>query len=1082
MLVGAPGINLVSSQSQDTRRVRTRRTVVAGAVADENTPAAAALHFEEDLATQAARAAEDFSWDLGADAVDSAPDVQVDSGIEMVVRRSKNSDRPLHTWRPFTDEYCSESLHREGRGASKIYRRCAGVTCVDPDRQCPNRVCTGLAEYRCSDSVCFGEVMHCVTCIVAAHASHPTHFIEKWNGNCFVRSRNLLRSLGLRVQLGHPPGVVCAQRKPAAGDFVLYDFTGVHELAVDFCGCVRPRVERRTQLLRACWWPATVLEPNTCATFAVLKQFQILNCLGKLTPYAFVQALERTTNHDGLDRVPDQRKPFMHILRQWREVKRLKCFKRGHLLGGHRETRQGSLALPCRACPHPGWNLPANWKDAPPEFQFIYFLYLAQDSNYRLANRNVSTEEADPIWGDGQGYFARREGADGYKAHIEKYTTEEEISSCSGFQAMFLANMKQVKGLRTTGMGERYCNVDYLLLSLLLGFALLWLVVSYDIACQYYKKFWERVEELPDSMKLHIPRDCVFWKVPNFHLMGHGTPCHCCFSFHFLWGAGKSHGETVEQNWSFSNGAAASTKRMGPGGRHGTLEDIFGFHNFERQLAMHRVLPRRLAEAIDEAKKCKLAHEAFTEGLMSQASNEVAEWRAWVEEWEKVNEHIPGEPCPFEYTETLSTLKDIQLAIATEELIWTEDRVAVEQETTPGTFITEGLAIEKQQRQLETDVKALQHPSATQSLGFVKRRTALLKRIHKFRKMQLVFMPALRCFLTEHQKQMLDGNGEQPAEATRLFMPSEILDDGQRGRACVPGLCEVEAQMRVGEAKEALEVVRNALRTRTKISRFRIRNYTGQGALTRGQGILRQVTIKLHIGKIHYRYARAALGVLRGHGEWEQELQVLREEDVRGLNERSISVEEESQLEQLDELTRSLATPAGISVAAGLAAGEGAHTLSWIWYKAGKPLDENDPKLHEGSTEEEVRLLREEMRRTIAYGETEAGDWESLAEAEVLEDEVAEGETEDGAEAAAAAELSEGCRAYATERALTERVTCAFLRKKWVGILRKADAHLGDGDTEEGGEGETVRVELELGDELEPDDEEALLEREDEED
>ncbi|KAJ7789211.1 hypothetical protein B0H14DRAFT_2289048, partial [Mycena olivaceomarginata] len=158
---------------------------------------------------------------------------------------------PLHTWRPFTDEYCSESLRREGRRASKIYRRCAGVTC------CPNRVCTGLAEYRCSDGVCFGEVMHCATCIVATHTSHPTHFIEKWNGNCFIRSRNLLRSLGLRVQLGHPPGVVCAQRKLAAGDFVLYDFTGVHELAVDFCGCARPRVERRTQLLRACWWLAT---------------------------------------------------------------------------------------------------------------------------------------------------------------------------------------------------------------------------------------------------------------------------------------------------------------------------------------------------------------------------------------------------------------------------------------------------------------------------------------------------------------------------------------------------------------------------------------------------------------------------------------------------------------------------------------------------------------------------------------------------------------------------------------------------------------------------------------------------------
>jgi hypothetical protein len=139
-----------------------------------------------------------------------------------------------------------------------------------------------------------------------------------------------------------------------------------------------------------------------------------------------------------------------------------------------------------------------------------------------------------------------------------------------------------------TGITCRYCNIDYLLLSALLGFALMWLVVSYDIACQYYKKFWERMETLPESMHLHIPRDCVWWKVPNFHLLGHGAACHCCFSFHFLRGAGKSHGETVEQNWSFSNGAAASTKRMGPGGRHGTLEDIFGFHNYERQLAMRK--------------------------------------------------------------------------------------------------------------------------------------------------------------------------------------------------------------------------------------------------------------------------------------------------------------------------------------------------------------------------------------------------------------------------------------------------------------------------------------------------------------
>jgi hypothetical protein len=71
---------------------------------------------------------------------------------------------------------------------------------------------------------------------------------------------------------------------------------------------------------------------------------------------------------------------------------------------------------------------------------------------------NVSSEEADPILGDGMGFFARREGEDGYKAHIAKHVNEREISSCSGFQAMFLANTKQVKGLRTSGIGRVTCS------------------------------------------------------------------------------------------------------------------------------------------------------------------------------------------------------------------------------------------------------------------------------------------------------------------------------------------------------------------------------------------------------------------------------------------------------------------------------------------------------------------------------------------------------------------------------------------------------------------------------------------------
>ncbi|KAJ7659741.1 hypothetical protein DFH06DRAFT_1326762 [Mycena polygramma] len=66
-------------------------------------------------------------------------------------------------------------------------------------------------------------------------------------------------------------------------------------------------------------------------------------------------------------------------------------------------------------------------------------------------------------------------------------------------------------------------------------------------------------------MPLLIKEARVWFKVPNFHLPPHKPAWHSAFSFHFMWGAGRTHGETVEQNWEFTNGAAASTKMMGLG-------------------------------------------------------------------------------------------------------------------------------------------------------------------------------------------------------------------------------------------------------------------------------------------------------------------------------------------------------------------------------------------------------------------------------------------------------------------------------------------------------------------------------------
>ncbi|KAJ7154944.1 hypothetical protein C8R43DRAFT_1126328 [Mycena crocata] len=1051
----------------------------------------------EDLTTAVARRAAEFSYALGDNSLSSQEDDWVDDGINVVPpplpKAQRTEYRPLKEWYPFNDEYIQEQLRREGRGAPRVYSQCAGR----------HAGCSGVAEFRCVDQACVGEVMHCTTCVVAEHAQLPTHFLEKWTGTHFKKKRNWLQELGLRIQLNHPPGVVCPYRRAAPKDFVLYDFSGVHEINVDFCGCLEPDGERlpdRQQFMRACWWPATVRAPNTCATWALCKFFQILNCLGKLSAYDFLRGLERCTNNDGLDKPPDCRKPFMHIMRQWRDTKRGKRFKRGHKRGGMRATAQGELTVKCRQCPRPGYNIPDDWANIEPAYRFIYFLFLAQDANFRLSNRSVSSELADPILGDGFGFFCRRESAEGYKAHIEKHVKDEEISNCSGFQAMFMANTRRVKGLRTTGiggvtcsrhnmwcpngigdlqLGERNCNMDFLLVSVLMTITLLW-VVSYDIACQYAIYFWDRVAQFPEGMRLeHLAPSNVWWKVPNFHLPAHKKPCHTPYSFHWMWGAGMTHGEGVEQNWAFSNGAAASTRLMGPGARVAALEDVFGYHNYDRQLAMHRILPKRLAVNIKEGLKHRAAFEEFSSGLEALRPNEVAEWRAWVLRWE-ATQHRDATDSPFELVEEVTTLRAIQLEIAEEEYICTDDGVEVEQEHSPGSFVSMGLALEEEQRKLAVDVKALKDPSVTQRLAFTKRRTTLLKQIHKFRQIQRIYMPAVRAILTDVEKQMYDGNGEQLPECTRLFMPSEIANDELRGKACAIGLPRVEARMREGEATEALEGVRHGLRTRTMTNRYKLRNYTGQGAMTRGQGILRQINVRIHRTKLRYRYARAALLVVHGHGSWEESLKVLDDDDVRALNERSLTLEEKAQNEHWAELGGAV-IEGGIARAAGLAAGEGRHHVSWIWYTPGlkRPgSDESDSQLVDALRvewckafsrsrrfAEDVRLLREEMERTIESGYAEATIWQEVMTADALP--------------GASEELMEGRRAYAAEHAETEQRTVERLEDKWAGIMDRATAFLA-GETMADGD-IAVTIQLEPGDELDPEEEEMRLEGEEEE-
>ncbi|KAJ7070279.1 hypothetical protein B0H15DRAFT_793705 [Mycena belliarum] len=942
----------------------------------------------------------------------------------------------------FRDEFLDEMLRLEGRGEDIAHAQCAGCGTPDP-------------TFRCARQLCHGAHMSCRTCIVQQHRLLPTHWIEEWDGE-FFRPVSL-KDLGLVVQLGHPPGYNCGTAVDGHKNFCVIDVTGVHTVKVRFCKC-DARVENRQQLMRVQWWPASVKQPQTCATFAVIRLFRLLNCQGKVSAHDFVRSLELLTNNDGLTPTPDRRRAFRNIIRQYRMTLMMKRAGRAHSPSGVHGTGQGELALACRACPQPGRNLPdgwdtVDWDRMPEDRRYIYFLFLAQDCNFRLINRDVSTAAKDPIIGDGLGYFVNHAK---YTEFLRAHVSEEEISSCSGFQAMFLANRKRVKGLRTTGvggvtcarhnmwrpngigdlqLGERFCNMDFILLSAVLQCIIFYLILSYDIACQFGKNFWTRMLSLPPEFHLTLPHDRVWFKVPNFHLPPHKPACHSPYSFHFMWGAGRTHGETVEQNWEFTNGAAASTKMMGIGGRHVTLEDLFGFHNWRRLVSWRGIFKRRMTENVEEGQIHRDAFEAFNTALQEQVPELVERWRAWVADWES-RQHTTSTESPFVVEEKGMTMKDIRLKLAREELLRNGEGVEVEREDTPSTFVIMGLEIEESQRYLAIDVKAIANPTPTQEIDFVKRRGAILKRIRAFRRLQRTYMPNVRRFLTISQRALWDTEADRDAEAIRLFMPSDIADKVKRLKACPQQLADVEAELREGEGHEALETIRQGLRLRTMTNRFRVRNMTGQRALTRGQGVLRQNNVRIHKAKLRYRYARNALLRLRGNGEWERKLQVLEDSDIRALNERALTEEEKSQRETVHDLRD--VEEGGVGAYGVVALGESRRTLSWIWYtsKAGVPeeaelveaLRVEWCKAYARSRRwtEDTVLVEEEMRRTIEYGVGEAAAWLERATGRSNVDDV----------------LGEGLNAYAKEQADREARTCEQLRGNWMRVRERGRAFL----------------------------------------
>ncbi|KAJ7178448.1 hypothetical protein C8R43DRAFT_1084402 [Mycena crocata] len=962
---------------------------------------------------------------------------------------------------PLRDDYGDALMRLKGRGAWWS-NGCA--ICKEPN-----------PVWRCQD--CFGNRMVCSACVMDIHRDEPLHFMEEWEGDYF-RPRTC-RDLGLRYQIGHPRGEECPfihlatrpYEPQATGTdekgFVVLHNNGIHTLDIDFCGCPGAPSDV-DQLMNIGWYPATWKSPATVATLSLLRRFHKLNLQARLPAYDFYNTLVLLTNAAGLKKVPNRLPQFMAMIREYRHLEMCIHAGRLHAPDGITGTKPGELAVHCRACPQPGVNLPEGWENAPPEVAWIYRLLLSEDANFKMKGRDRSSRAKDPTLGPGWAYMV---ASDAYLKYLVDHFHQDEISHCVSFAALWSANNKRAKGLRASGVGsvscsrheifrplgtgdlqkgERYANMDYIFFSSLIGTLALIVVASYDIACQWGINFWRRASEMPTEMKLPSFTDVIF-KVPKFHLPPHVKKCHAPYSFNYTKGVGRTDGEGVERNWSWLNWAARSISVMGPGAREDTIDDLCGFSNWKKTVDLGNSLLKKMVLAIPQAMVHSRAFHAFTDGLRDGHEEDLQKWEKLVRAWEVDKD----QENPYEYAEVEAvTMADVLARIAEEEHASVVRSGAAALQVKPGSFLIAGIEIQENQEAVALEAKRKER-TTIQATTLQRTRTLLLGKVSKLHDIQETYMPGLRAWLGRQTTPPLPpGNSTKP-EGMAIYLPSSLPAD-IREQLCVPGLVEQEDRLREAQAGEALRDLRSGLRTRTFAHQFKRKNTSGQAMYTKTRALTDGIEDRVRSAASRYRAARSALVALRGDGDWQKDLQELRKEDIRGMNERTVTeadreAERRARLmagytgevgeeENVDEYGE----PVVATMLFNLETGEGHRELSWIWYtgRTGNFDVTAAGTLHDGNPigliqshikvewmkararadrwREEVILLEEEMRRVITFCTWKAAWWD---ERQVP--------VRDSDRTPISAPLAEGLRAYALAQASRERKWASSWSAKW---------------------------------------------------
>ncbi|KAF9488293.1 hypothetical protein BDN71DRAFT_1435481 [Pleurotus eryngii] len=585
-----------------------------------------------------------------------------------------------------------------------------------------------------------------------------------WMGTHFQRT--MLKEMGLHVQLGHL-NLDCVNPERGAKVFTVLHTNGIHIVSVDFCAC-KHRLPHRIQLLRTGWYPATTNYSESCASLDLLNMFHILMLTGKILHWEYYCYLEHMRNNLDVD------------------------------------------------VPKPDFSLPDNWACVEPSKQYLYMLIVALNANFRLKNCLKSNEAVDPGLHTGCVYFIEQEP---YMEHLRQFSTQVETSTCSGFRTLAAAETKFSAGMCYTGVGmcicaqhelvcpnrvgnlqkgEKYCNMDYILLSALDSLHVQQLFISYDIACQYKVKFNAQMNALP--AKMHLSADTkIDWGIPKCHCPAHKLKCQIPHSMNLKPGVGQTDSEGIEQDWATINPVANSTKEMGPGARHDTLDDHWGHHNWRKTTAFGEFGVLYLTGMTDRASRTHFEAEA---------------------------------------------LSGVRLELLEDESKETSAANATTQGHSAVAFLLNALSIEDAQQKLCKDTKN-DKLTPNQVAQIEEHCRTITKRLRVLHLAQQVCMPQIQDIL-EHDDAV--STLQILPETTNIWLPLQLSDDNRKD---LVSLAEKKALLCEAACHDSLEKIPSLQCAKSYLVSFKRRNIWGQTKTTRAQSSLNSVDAKINLNAEH---------------------------------------------------------------------------------------------------------------------------------------------------------------------------------------------------------------------------------------